>query len=546
VGLAWHSNERFPGLAYCLGGRSLYWGGWSPQFLDSEMPTQDSPNPWPLPPVDDLKGRFVQEANEQLGAIEANDFINGKLHEVMREKLLGALDDGAVPSAFDLDQLPLQIQKPSLDGLAPEERLAEERRRKLEAPYAVVTRARSGFFPPNKFSSVPLLMAAARDAYRSSNGVDNAKRLMVVPQLSRHETRRRHRDHRDGGLRPSRKRHRDQPGIRLLRSDEDRRGVVVLASAAVESTRLAQISFQDLPFESYRLIGNNFMAHTRADVSFRIRRDSIPELKELDFLEVTALQVRGRHLFDDGSVGHYHLQVAASATPNEDSHAERELFQRCRTWKTTNGSQGARTISSFRSRSAGSPRWNRKAPVASSGSTRSPTSSACYAPSWASESNAPRGAPRRRSGRCPRHAPPGSPAGCGPAPASWPPRRRQRGGPGRHRGPGWRYPARPCAPGGPTTATADSRPPGCEIIGDLGDRLVGLPDDPHRPLAELRVVLPAHLWHGIAHRRCLHASGGCPTIPAEATAHPYPCSPLKCGGPECSQGLVTCSRPGPA
>ena len=26
-GLPWHSNEPFPGLAYCIGGRSLYWGG---------------------------------------------------------------------------------------------------------------------------------------------------------------------------------------------------------------------------------------------------------------------------------------------------------------------------------------------------------------------------------------------------------------------------------------------------------------------------------------------------------------------------------------
>jgi len=25
-GLAWHGNQKFPGLAYCLAGRSLYWG----------------------------------------------------------------------------------------------------------------------------------------------------------------------------------------------------------------------------------------------------------------------------------------------------------------------------------------------------------------------------------------------------------------------------------------------------------------------------------------------------------------------------------------
>src|SRR5229473_6816817 len=29
-GMPWISNEPFPGLAYCIGGRSLFWGGWSP------------------------------------------------------------------------------------------------------------------------------------------------------------------------------------------------------------------------------------------------------------------------------------------------------------------------------------------------------------------------------------------------------------------------------------------------------------------------------------------------------------------------------------
>src|SRR5437899_837585 len=37
-GLAWNSAVGFPGLAYCLGGRSVFWGGWSPRLLDSELP----------------------------------------------------------------------------------------------------------------------------------------------------------------------------------------------------------------------------------------------------------------------------------------------------------------------------------------------------------------------------------------------------------------------------------------------------------------------------------------------------------------------------
>jgi len=36
-GLPWRSNVGFPGLAYCFGGRSLYWGGWSPKLTDADL-----------------------------------------------------------------------------------------------------------------------------------------------------------------------------------------------------------------------------------------------------------------------------------------------------------------------------------------------------------------------------------------------------------------------------------------------------------------------------------------------------------------------------
>src|SRR5947208_2563596 len=36
-GMPWISNEPFPGLAYCIGGRSLFWGGWSPSLTDADL-----------------------------------------------------------------------------------------------------------------------------------------------------------------------------------------------------------------------------------------------------------------------------------------------------------------------------------------------------------------------------------------------------------------------------------------------------------------------------------------------------------------------------
>src|SRR5207249_2694534 len=46
---------------------------------------------------------------------------------------------------------------------------------KLEAPLAVETRTRTGFFPWNKFSAVPVLTKAARAAYSESPNDDVKK-----------------------------------------------------------------------------------------------------------------------------------------------------------------------------------------------------------------------------------------------------------------------------------------------------------------------------------------------------------------------------------
>src|SRR5204863_7498902 len=53
---------------------------------------------------------------------------------------------------------------------------------KLEAPLAVRAHPpHAGFFPLNKFSTVPLLMKAARAAYFDANGNDTGKEFMVLP-----------------------------------------------------------------------------------------------------------------------------------------------------------------------------------------------------------------------------------------------------------------------------------------------------------------------------------------------------------------------------
>src|SRR5260370_2518155 len=197
-GLPWNSTERFGGLAYCLGGRSLYFGGWSPRYLETEMPTSPvgsitSETLWPLAVVQDLtlekalKRGFQLDAAKQLGVSDANDFINGKLHDFYRKRLFD--NYGTIPNAVALAELPDYIAE------APEDITAGLQNQlnappypgfvdslKLDAPLSVQAIARPGFFPFNKFSSVPLAITAARTAIGESGPNNDAfKRLMIVP-----------------------------------------------------------------------------------------------------------------------------------------------------------------------------------------------------------------------------------------------------------------------------------------------------------------------------------------------------------------------------
>ncbi|HEY9601551.1 MAG TPA: hypothetical protein V6C85_08075 [Allocoleopsis sp.] len=148
-GLPWHSTTKFPGLAYCMGGRSLFFGGWSPQLLDTETPT----SLWPSTVLAELNSQYFRQASEQIGTNATNDFIYGSLHEALRQVLFQGINSNKVTDAIPLAQLPLH-----LDDVPP----GQENLFKLEAPLAVQSNTpRSGFFPFNKFSTAPLLIKAS-------------------------------------------------------------------------------------------------------------------------------------------------------------------------------------------------------------------------------------------------------------------------------------------------------------------------------------------------------------------------------------------------
>jgi choline dehydrogenase-like flavoprotein len=320
-GLPWRSDVPigFPGLAYCLGGRSIFWGGWSPELLEAETPVPV----WPQAVLGELRGSsplpyatpgYFRQAAEQIGVTEANDFVFGEMHRALRQQIFDGISGGQVPGAVPLADIPQHLDPDP--GLSP----AEAEPLKLEAPLAVQGRApRSGFFPLNKFSAMPLLITAARQAQTETGGDDKLKRVMVVPNC--HVT----------GLQTVV----DQGVGRVVAVQVGGgpsvpvpgRGVVVLAAGTIESTRLALLSFGGTL--GYDLIGTNLLAHMRSNYTLRIPREALRALPPgLRNLQASALFVKSRKTHADGTTGYFHLQITAAGCKGLGTNSEAELQQK--------------------------------------------------------------------------------------------------------------------------------------------------------------------------------------------------------------------------
>lgn len=331
-------NQRFPGLAFCVGGRSVFWGGWSPYFIDSEV-TDPS---WPASVRDDLMTpvlpaanpteSYLDQAARVLGTDKTNDFVGGPLHRALSDHFFTTLS-----------KRPRGPGKDELTG----NRGALKARKDLEAPLAVAGASeRPGFFASNKFSSVQLLLRALRVAQGEAEAAspgdsDRAnvfKRLMLVPNC--HVTRLR----RSGSrithvvVQPVDYVARNGSLVRQTLPEKEIElpdgGRVFLALGTIESTRLA---LNTVPEKG--LIGRNFMAHLRSNLTFRVPRSSFAGLdpdqepdpvkrQKLRELQVSALFVKGIHTHQDGTKGHYHLQVTASGVGELGMNSEAELFKK--------------------------------------------------------------------------------------------------------------------------------------------------------------------------------------------------------------------------
>ena len=318
-GLPWASDVKhgFPGLAYCIGGRSVFFGGWSPQLLDTAIYTEMPRAKWSQSLVDDLNNRYFAEAAAQIGTDESNDFIDGPMHRALRKQLFDGIINGKVSNAIPLKKLP---PNPGVDASLPE---AVKNQLKLEAPLAVQSKTKSGLFPFNKFSALPLLIKTARTASFSSQiGMpfpdDVKKRFMIVPHC------------RIIKLNTS-----IENGMGRVTSVQTNLGDVpvsencrvVIALGTIESTRLALLSFQGIT--NYNQIGKNLMAHLRSNLTIRIPRTSLSSLNPaVKALQASALFVKGSHQRTDGSTAYFHLQITASGLDRPATDSEAELFKK--------------------------------------------------------------------------------------------------------------------------------------------------------------------------------------------------------------------------
>lgn len=259
-GLPWRGNVEFPGLAYCTGGKSIYWGGWCPRLTPGDL------QGWPASSVSYLNANYT-DLESETGVEPGTDFIFGDLYELLRNRTLSVI--GSVSSVEG---------SLGTNGFQP-------------APLAVQGNApASGLFSFDKFSSAPLLVDAIREDVAASGVNDANRRLFLVPTahvIKLHTT---------GG------------SVHTIEVDVNGQRqflpvspscAVILAASAIESTRIALHSFPTV------LIGRNLMAHLRSDFTVRVKRSALPPVPA--HVQTAAFLVRGVT-----PSGRFHLQVTAS------------------------------------------------------------------------------------------------------------------------------------------------------------------------------------------------------------------------------------------
>ena len=340
-----HPALNYLGLIFAIGGRSLTWGGWSPELLDVELTS------WPASARADLRARYFAEASRQIGVKETNDFIYGPLHTALRKQLYDGLKSAGNETGFTfadlLDHPAVRYPDPgeppidakvlrdwlSLPATDTTPLAALRDLFKLEAPLAVQSTTLPGFFPTNKFSAVPGVIRAARLASTEADGIgpaaDARKRLMIVPDCHVQELITETQP--DNWVRVTGVRvwqNGSSVDIMLAPPRNGRQSAVVVALGTVETTRVARTTFQQsLAGRAADRMGKNLIAHLRSNLAIRIPRAAIaanlpPTV--IPSLQCSALLVKGKAA--NGRT--FHFQITAAGLNKLGVDSEAELFKK--------------------------------------------------------------------------------------------------------------------------------------------------------------------------------------------------------------------------
>jgi choline dehydrogenase-like flavoprotein len=279
-GIPWHSDTGFPGLAYCIGGRSLFWGGWAPELLNSDL------GPWPQAVRDYLTAgnpTGYRDIEDELGVTKPQNHLETTFGQALHAALLAAAPGGLTVA----DRAPLAVQG--------------------EAPSGAL-------FAFDKYSTANLLISAIREdiARRWTLNDNSRRRLLLVPrahvtQLFTDGT---------GSARRVALTVDGQPQTLTVGQELTPNCLFVLAAGTIESTRLALSSFPATG------MGSNLMAHLRSDITVRIRRSvlGLSPATGTD-LETAALFVRGQVPVPGAAARQFHLQITAAPSPTADTEA---------------------------------------------------------------------------------------------------------------------------------------------------------------------------------------------------------------------------------
>ena len=345
-----HPALNYSGLIFAVGGRSLTWGGWSPELLDEEMAAWPPTVRTALRPPAPAEG-FFAEASRQIGVQETNDFIYGPLHTALRKQLHAGLKAPGNATGFTfvdlLDHPAVRYPDPGeppinaallrdwlglpVTDATPEAELRELF--KLEAPLAVQSTTLPGFFPTNKFSAVPGLIRAARLASTEADGIgpaaDARKRLMIVPDCHVQELITETQP--DNWVRVTGVRVWQNGGsvdIPVAPPQAGRQSAALIALGTVETTRVARTTFgQSLAGRAADRMGTNLIAHLRSNLAIRVPRAAIAANLSppvINNLQCSALLVKGKAL--NGRT--FHFQITAAGLSKIGTDSEAELFKK--------------------------------------------------------------------------------------------------------------------------------------------------------------------------------------------------------------------------